>query len=178
MTSTWSRTRTNDYLDGNDTPPLGLFGVFVLSLAIGVILSFVWVGNLRRVASAPRWPSVDGRVAAPSSTPRGKNSYKYDVIADVEYMVGGQKPEMFAMEIATGVSQADASSKLPKRGTVIQVWYDPADPERSTAVNVWSDSHTWQVWILVGCWGTVLATFPILCWRLKKASQGVLDGTD
>lgn len=164
--------------DNNDTPPLGLFGIFVLAIAIGVILSFLWVGNLRRVAAAPGWPSVDGRVTASSILSRGRYSRKYDVIADVEYTVGSQKHEMFAMEIATGVSQSEASTKLSKRGSTIKVWHDPADPTRSTLVVVWSDAHSWQLWILVGCWGTVGVTFPILCWRLRKASQGILYGTD
>ncbi len=167
----------NDHYENNDTPPLGLFGVFVLALAIGVILSFLWVGNLRRVAAAPEWPTVDGRVSVSSILSRGKRSLKYDVIADVEYTVDGQKRELYAMEIATGVSQGEASTKQPKRGSIIKVWYDPADPARSTVVAVWSDAHTWQLWILVGCWGTVLVTFPVLCWRLRKASQGILYGT-
>ena len=162
----------------NDSPPLGVFGVFVLALAIGVILSFLWVGNLRRVAAAPAWPTVEGRVSVASILSRGKYSQKFDVIADVEYTVNSRKHELYAMEIATGVSRGEASTKLPARGSIITVWYDPADPERSTLVAVWSDSHTWQLWILVGCWGVVVITFPILCWRLYKASQGVLYGAD
>ena len=164
--------------DSNESPPLGLFGVFALALAIGVILSFLWVGNLRRVAAAPGWPTVDGRVTASSSMTRDKYSREYDVIADVEYTVNSQKHELFAMEIATGVSPAEAASKLPARGATIKVWYDPADPERSTLVAVWSDAHSWQLWILIGSWGVVVVTFPILCWRLRKASQGILYGAD
>ena len=165
-------------IDSDETPPLGLFGVFVLALAIGVILSFLWVGNLRRVAAAPGWPTVDGRVTASSTTPRGKHSYNYDVVADVEFTVGGQKHELFAMEIATGVSQGEGLSKRPAKGSIIKVWHDPADPDRATLVAVWSDAHSWQFWILIACWGTVLVTFPFICWRLYKASQGVLYGVD
>jgi len=176
MAFLWSlHAKTHDR-DGYETARLGLFGSFVVALAVAVILSFLWVGNLRCVAAAPGWPTVDGRVTASSSTPRGKHSRTYDVIADIEYTVGGQKYELYAMEIATGVSHGEASAKRPAQGSTIKVWHDPADPGRSTLVATWSDAHTWRLWILIGCWGIVLAILPVLGWRLHKASQGVLYG--
>jgi len=50
----WQRHESADPTsDGNETAQLGLFGSFVVALAVAVILSFLWVGNLRCVAAAP-----------------------------------------------------------------------------------------------------------------------------
>lgn len=169
--------QTSDTGD-NETAPLGVFGTFAVALALGVILSSLWVGELRRVAAAPGWPTVDGRVTSASIQDRGRKGAYSDVIADIEYVVDGVKHERFAVEIASGVRRAEALAKLPRRGAIMKVWYDPSDPSRSTLTAVWTDSHTWRLLILLACGGVVIVTLPILIWRLRQASKGVLYGAD
>lgn len=173
-----NRWRRDDFESDNETAQLGVFGTFVVAVAIGMLLSFLWVGELRRVAAAPGWPTVDGRVTAASVYPRGRNSPYSDVIADIEYVVSGVKHEYPAMEVASGVSRADALALLPARGAMIKVWYDPSDPSRSTLTADWTASHSWRLWTLIGCWSVAIVTFPILAWRFRKATQGVLYGVD
>jgi hypothetical protein len=169
--------QTSDTSD-NETARLGVFGTFVVALALGITLSFLWVGELRRVAAAPGWPTVDGRVTSASIQDRGRKGSYADVIADIEYVVNGVKHERFAIEIATGVRRADALAKLPARGAIMKVWYDPSDPSRSTLTSDWTASHTSRLLILIGCAGVVIITLPILIWRLKQAFNGVLHGVD
>ncbi|XVJ58786.1 MAG: DUF3592 domain-containing protein [Tepidisphaera sp.] len=170
--------RREDRESDNETAPLGVFGTFVLSVAIGVILSFLWVGELRRVAAAPGWPTVDGRVTAASVYSPGTRGESFSVIADIEYVVNGEKRQQGPIRIVSEVSRDEALAKLPARGAPMKVWYDPSDPDRISLTADWMASHSIHLGILIACWSLAAITFPILVWRFRKATQGVLYGLD
>lgn len=161
---------------GDDLPDIsiGVFGAFLLAVVGGLVTTLLWAPELRRVAAAPGWPTVQGRSVASSVYPRRRNSPYADVVADIEYIVNWQKFEHFGTEIASGVPIGEANRVKPSRGQAITVWYDPASPERSTLTATWTDGHALRMWVIVGCWGIAVLLTPVLVWRFYKATQGEL----
>jgi hypothetical protein len=169
-------TFLHDHSD--DSSGCGVFGVFLLALAAGIITTILWAGTLRRVAAAPGWPTIDARVVASAAHSRGRGSRIYSVIADVEYTVAGVRYEQFALPLGWGLSQAEANALKPRVGSTLRLWHDPADPSRSTLTATWASSHTVRLWMILGPWIIALLTVPILVYRFYKATQGVLITDD
>jgi hypothetical protein len=161
-----------------ESPGCGVFGVFLIAVVAGIVATVLWGGTLRRVAAAPGWPTVDARVVASAAHSRGRGSRVYSVIADVEYTVGGTKYERFALPLGSGLSQGEASALKPRVGSTMKLWHDPDDPGVATLTATWDSSHTARLWGILGSWGVVLLTLPVLVYRFYMATQGVLITDD
>lgn len=154
-----------------DPANIGVFGLFLVALVVAAATSLMWVGQLRRVSSAPAWPSVRGVVIASGVEPHGKHAVTADVIVDLEYSVNGVKFEPFAQEVALDVP-AGASRPAPR--APIDVWYDPADPSRCTLIRDWQPRHSSRLLWILGSWAIVAVTLPILAYRMWRAMKGEL----
>jgi Protein of unknown function (DUF3592) len=157
-----------------ESPGCGVFGVFLLALAAGIVTTVLWAGTLRRVAAAPGWSTVDARVVAATAHSRGRGSMVYSVIADVEYTVAGTKYEQFALPLGWGLTRAEAFARKPRLGSTMKLWHDPDDPGVVTLTSTWESSHSVRLWIIIGAWGLAALTLPILSYRFYMATQGVL----
>lgn len=148
---------------------LGVFGAFIVALVAAIVSTLLWAGELRRVSAASKgvWPTTQATVTAsmPSTTVRGQ---KVTPVVDISYTVGGAKFEQFAMEL----------DPAPRTGSTVTVWYDPADPSRATLTATWTREHNVSLWVIIGTWGVAAALTPVLVYRFRKASQGILIGAD
>lgn len=163
----YTRSDYGDFEPAN----IGVFGLFLIALAVAAVTSLMWIGQLRRVSAAPAWPSVKGLVIASGVHPHGKHAVTADLIVDLEYTVNGAKFEPMAQEVALDVP---AAASRPSPRSSIDVWYDPADPARFTLIRDWQPRHSTRLLWILGSWAIVAVTFPILCCRMWRAMQGEL----
>ena len=154
--------------------PHAVWICFLPFFLVSLVLSIRWVGNLRRVAEASAWPSVDGTVVA-TSVAGGQRRFgsSYSVIVDVDYRVEGRQLSAFSQEMsAASWSLDEAIRNRPLRGSAIRIWYDPADPTRTTLVHVWDGWHNLQVLVLAACWVPVFITCPFLFPAVRRKALG------
>ncbi|QOJ00333.1 MAG: DUF3592 domain-containing protein [Phycisphaeraceae bacterium] len=166
------------YERGGDGAGCGVFGAFVLALMLGIALALWWGPGLRRVASAPGWPETPARVTASAVVSHGRHIQNVDVIADVEYEVAGTIYQAYALEIASWVDPSTGAGLRPRVGSALPLRYDPANPARCSLVHAWSSVHTWKLSISLAPWAVVLLTLPVLVWRFRQATRGVLITDD